>query len=873
MTEKIDNPIPVPDSVEEAPAPSMFNDARLLTPFNPDDYRDHPFKWMYGPNKESRNWKLDTQTPDVATMFLRLSEHREDKNKDGLAFVTGEMAPGQRLKTAVKALYAIGLDFDKGTPPEKIDAAMVALGCACIRYTTHSNGKTHDDFKRDEVVKWWTKDLGEDAENIEIDTDLMRRYLLEKKGWDAGHVKTAEFIDVEHRNKGIVVNISMNPMSKNRVVIPLAVPFVIADADVAPTQQEAIAKWAKVPPAMADLMGLGAALDMTGTDTSRLFYFPRHARNMPWEITICGGDLFDWRTLELDNPYDKLAQEGRSGGSKSKTREGQDLASWSRTHAGGFQIADLLRDRAPERIRGNGSSGPEIVCPFDDGHSNPGDPDDRACMAVNAGDSSAPVYSIKCQHDSCRDYTNLDMLARMIADGWFPRELIDSDDYNAVMGDGHATPATGNEIVVADGYGGALAINDDLPAPPKGVTYDKKTGQIHPTYRNALILIGTEYWDLGYNELSQTYGLRGEVAYPWPAHLGYALNDAIRREIRLYLLRKWGVTFKPEDIYEATMTLARRNTFNPVCDYLNEVEAQWDGTPRVENWLERYLGVKVTDNFNAAYVRAIGKIVLVAAVRRARKPGTKFDEMLTLEGPQGGNKSSAVGVLGGEWYSDAKLGDLANTQKVGMKLSGTWIHEFGELVGLTKAEVEEVKAFLSTLRDRYKQPYGRSEDYYPRRCIFIGTVNPGGGAYLTDLTGNRRFWPVVCGEIDLAALERDRDQLWAEAATMESRGDSIRLDPSLYAAAKTEQDARLADDPWVERLADYLEGQRANGKTRVLSMTLLSDEDALNLHPDKQTQAATKKLKAAMALIPTWEYKASVRADGVKSAGYEYVGT
>jgi predicted P-loop ATPase len=422
---------------------------------------------------------------------------------------------------------------------------------------------------------------------------------------------------------------------------------------------------------------------------------------------------------------------------------------------------------------------------------------------------------------------------------------------------------------VSDGYGGALALNDDLPAPPKGVTYDRKTGQIHPTYRNTLILIGTEYWDLGYNELTQTYGLRGEVEYPWPAHLGFALNDAIRREIRLYMLRKWGVTFKLEDIYEATMTLARRNTFNPVVDYLAWAEPRWDGKPRVERWLETYMGVKVT-NKNAAYVRAIGKIVLVAAARRARKPGCKFDEMLILEGPQGINKSNSVGVLGGEWYSDAKLGDLENTQRVGMKLCGTWIHEFGELVGLTKAQVEEVKAFLSTLRDRYKQPYGRSEDYYPRRCIFIGTVNPGGGAYLTDLTGNRRFWPVVCGDIDIEALARDRDQLWAEAAMMESRGDSIRLDPSLYDAAKAEQDARLADDPWVEMLAEYLDGQRAHGKTRVLSMTLLSD--ALEIPKDKLGQPAMKKLKAAMALIPTWEYKAAMRADGVRSAGYEYVG-
>lgn len=463
--------------------------------------------------------------------------------------------------------------------------------------------------------------------------------------------------------------------------------------------------------------------------------------------------------------------------------------------------------------------------------------------------------------------TTDDDVAQKIAD-----ELKEKHDRAKAAGgaaQSETQPEPDSSEPISDGYGGALAFQSKRGKLPKGVSYDKETNSIHKTFRNALLLIGHEGWDLGYNELTQNYGLRGEVVYPWPEHFGYTLNDAIRREIRLYLLRRWGVTFTLENIYEATMTLARRNTFNPVCDYLNEVERQWDGKPRVEHWLETYMGVKAT-KVNAGYVRAIGKIPLVAAVKRARDPGCKFDELMVLEGSQGGGKSTAVGILGGEFYSDAKLGDLENTQRVGMKLRGTWIHEFGELKGLTKAEVEDVKDFLSKLADRYKQPYGRSEDDYPRRCIFIGTVNPGGGAYLTDLTGNRRFWPVMCGEIDVEALARDRDQLWAEAAMMETRGDAIRLDPSLYGVAKAEQDARLADEPWVAILENYLDDKRRQGETRVLSMTLLST--ALELPFERQTQAAMKKLKSAMALIPTWEYKASLRADGVRSAGYEYIG-
>lgn len=435
-------------AIEFEPAPDRYNDARLLNDFDIDDPRyKQEFKWTIGPNKESRNWRYDERTPDVATLIQRLSQHREDKSKDGLAFVTGDMAKGQRLKTAVKALYAIGLDYDKGTPAKTIDDALLRLGCLAIRYTTHSNGKQREQFKRDEIVKWF-RDTGQD-EDTEIDTDIMRQYLSVKKGWDPSIVKTVKFIGIEHENKGVMVNISHAPMSKNRVVIPLASPFVIAD--VAPTQQEAISKWAKVAPAMSNLLGLGDALDMTGTDTSRLFYFPRHAKGMPWEITICGGDLFDWKSLELENPYEKIAEEVSGGkNSKSKTKAGKDLGRWSMKRAHGFQIVDVLENECGDKIRGKASSGVDIECPFDGEHSNAGDQDDRACFAVNAGEGSTDWFTISCRHDSCRDYTMLDMLGKMLTDGWFSKDVLESDSYNAALIEDAPQPAVAAKIEKED---------------------------------------------------------------------------------------------------------------------------------------------------------------------------------------------------------------------------------------------------------------------------------------------------------------------------------------------------------------------------------------------------------------------------------------
>jgi predicted P-loop ATPase len=928
---------------------SRFNDARILTPFNPDNYTDHPFKWTIGPNKESRNWRSDDKTPDVATMFLRLSQHREDKNKDGLAFVTGDMAKGQRLKTAVKALYAIGLDFDKGTPPEKIDAAMIALGCAAIRYTTHSNGKTRELFKRDEIVKW-LRDTGQDEES-EIDTDLMRRYLLEKKGWDPAHIPTVEVIGIEHETRGVMVHVSMAPMHKNRVVIPLAEPFVIRD--IPGTQNEAIAKWAKVPVAMAELMGLGDALDRSGTDTSRLFFFPRHAPNMPWEITICGGDLFDVRSLELENPYLAAAQEvqGRSGGSKSKTDAGRALASWSRTHAQGFQIADLLRDHAPEKIRGNGSNGPEIVCPFDDGHSNPGDPDDRACMVTNAGDSSAPVFSIKCQHDSCREYTNLDMLGRMLADGWFPRELIDSDDYNPVVGDAPHTNSPGwTDLAIIQAEGArewntrgvtvervradvvALApdkkpdaesltalldkiagVSDagdrnlmfdvvaenvnsasqkivsrarteakkawserskpvrksaprstpDLPLPER-LDVVAKTGEIKDTFENCLILLEDahgEAWGFAYDEFAQVAVLRGKDV-PWAEKFGRELDDAVIRIVRHFLIEQWGVTFTKTDVEEACLTLASYNRFNPLVEYLDGLE--WDGVPRLATLLVDYFGAEDTE-----YVRAVGIRWPVAAVRRAKKPGTKFDNMLIFEGPGGLGKSTALKKLAGdEYFSDAPLGDVEN-KDAAIILQNVWIGEMGELSNMNRSETEAMLAFVSREVDHYRSPFDKRAKKHPRMCVFAGTTNKDN--YLTATTGNRRYWPVKCsGEIKLDALARDRDQIWAEAVVMEASGMSLFLPKELWETARGEQEARVAVDPWRDDLLDYLESLACD---RVSTQDLLK---AVVADGGQKNDRAMKRLRDVMATIPGWEHKTSIRfkqregADKVR-AGYERV--
>jgi hypothetical protein len=206
-------------------------------------------------------------------------------------------------------------------------------------------------------------------------------------------------------------------------------------------------------------------------------------------------------------------------------------------------------------------------------------------------------------------------------------------------------------------------------------------------------------------------------------------------------------SFDPRDfIAPAVFRLCLENAFHPILDYLDRLE--WDRKPRLDTWLTTYLSA-APNNLN----RRFGRKTLIAGVRRVRKPGTKFDQAMILEGEQDTGKSTTLKILAGDdFHEDAEIISKSG-REVQELTSGVWIYEISELVGLGKREVEHVKNFLSATHDTARPSYGRVVVDQPRTCIFVGTCNR--NDYLTDDTGNRRFW-ISCGPKRISLRTRAR---------------------------------------------------------------------------------------------------------------------
>ena len=227
-------------------------------------------------------------------------------------------------------------------------------------------------------------------------------------------------------------------------------------------------------------------------------------------------------------------------------------------------------------------------------------------------------------------------------------------------------------------------------------------------------------------------------------------------------MKGYGIKVSDRDLRGGVDICAQKRSFHPVRELLEK--ATWDGRLRAETMFIDYLGTDDTP-----YYRQAALMTLVGAVARIYRPGHKFDFVPILEGVQGKGKSTFIRVLGLHWMNEL-AGDIGDPKQMVEIMLGSWVLEIGELSSMHRAEVNDLKAFVSRTHDKVRLAWEKRAREFPRQCIFIGSTND--REYLKDQTGGRRFWPIVCkleGDIDNITFEQNVMQIWAEAVQIYKR--------------------------------------------------------------------------------------------------------
>lgn len=283
-------------------------------------------------------------------------------------------------------------------------------------------------------------------------------------------------------------------------------------------------------------------------------------------------------------------------------------------------------------------------------------------------------------------------------------------------------------------------------------------------------------------------------------------RDSDDINVALYVQRDLGIPrMSREIISQAVVAVAHNNPRNCVRDWLDSLVH--DGQPRIDQFFSDCFGAEESE-----YTKAASRNFWLSLVARVRQPGCKVDNMVVLEGSQGLGKSTALQIIGGDWFAEQHE-SATNPKGFAEILQGKLLIEISEMDSFNRAEVSRVKQTISCPSDRYRASYGRHAQDHPRQCVFVGTTNR--DDWNMDETGARRFWPIACiGQVRLDVVRDNRDQLFAEAVARHKAGEPHWLMP----AEETEgqQRDRYQEDAWHEKVIEILKGKSEVTTSKIL---------------------------------------------------------
>lgn len=272
---------------------------------------------------------------------------------------------------------------------------------------------------------------------------------------------------------------------------------------------------------------------------------------------------------------------------------------------------------------------------------------------------------------------------------------------------------------------------------------------------------------IGYDEIGKTLvvgGLWDENPEQIEANLPALIFSKIQCEFQRCTL---------QTVSAYLSIIASRNVVNPAKSLIEPVE--WDGVSRLPE-VFAILGIS-GDELSETLVK---KWLIQCVSLLYNNVGSPFgaDGVLVLVGRQGIGKTLFFRRLAVEsgLFGEGKCVNFGDKDSL-ISTTSYWLTELGEIESTLKGDRERLKAFITSAVDEYRRPYARGSVKALRRTSFCGSANS--ADFLTDQTGNRRFWTVTVEEIDLVRLDKlNVLQLWAEIKTLsDADRQAFRLTP------------------------------------------------------------------------------------------------
>jgi len=254
--------------------------------------------------------------------------------------------------------------------------------------------------------------------------------------------------------------------------------------------------------------------------------------------------------------------------------------------------------------------------------------------------------------------------------------------------------------------------------------------------------------------------------------------------------------------------------YNPVKDWMES--KPWDGQSRLQAFLD---SIKSP---NEALKEMLMRKWLISCVAAACEPnGVSLEGILVFQGAQGMGKTLWFKRLANYdegWLLEGATLNPSDKDSVKQAVSH-WIVELGELGSTFKrADIDQLKAFCTKKVDELRLPYDRAFTTYQRRTAFFASVNE--REFLTDTSGNRRFWVIPVKNIDVNHGV-DMQQLWAEVKeTMYRQGEqNWFLSPDERAQLQESNELYRTQSSVEDLILEHVDFQSDN--TKPVQMTKL----------------------------------------------------